>query len=553
MRQGEAMRVSRRGAQILAVSLLIVPGGARANELLVMPYSCTMAGGQPVLSPAPEQSHRIVGQREQRRFSACSPVNPDMCRNWTVHRFDLDCDGTRVPWVSVVAATNEGSRRAWLLDGRLVMRMGPQWSLPPDDPCARQPDPSDRLASRRMRRYCTDVLAAAPAPVVEMPFGYAPMLGIDGFFVKAAPGLSGAPPTVSAAPAPGPSAGAGPLAELFPGSPPQPSFQRPDPPRAEMPGAELEPAQPAPRVAAPPPPAEPAAQPSPRIAAPPPPVPATRPPATEVPKVAPSESKAEAKAETKPPAPTPNLGPRIVNLNPPAPPSPAAGATATTAETRPPVANGAGASATAATGKAASAGTDVQQAAPPSAAPAPDSSTGASLFSVFRTTTTGVIVAFAGLALGLLTAFAVARRRERLSDTRRPPRDLSAVSLDGKRARPRPPAGKLRGGTLSASAAAVAAPGAPPVGPPPAQVAETGPVTEWGDRMPRTRAEALEVLGIGVAPTASDAALKKIVDGLRQSWHPDLATDETDRAVRELRSKQINAAWDLLRSQRAEV
>ena len=61
------------------------------------------------------------------------------------------------------------------------------------------------------------------------------------------------------------------------------------------------------------------------------------------------------------------------------------------------------------------------------------------------------------------------------------------------------------------------------------------------------------MLGIGVAPTASDAALKKIVDGLRQSWHPDLATDETDRAVRELRSKQINAAWDLLRSQRAEV
>ena len=49
------------------------------------------------------------------------------------------------------------------------------------------------------------------------------------------------------------------------------------------------------------------------------------------------------------------------------------------------------------------------------------------------------------------------------------------------------------------------------------------------------------------------AALKKIVDGLRQSWHPDLARDDADRALRELRSKQINAAWDLLQSQRAEV
>src|SRR5688572_24265270 len=188
MRRGEAMRVSIRVAQVLAVALLLWPAGASANELLVIPYSCTMAGGQPVLTPGTEQSHRVIGQRDQRRFNACSPVNPGMCRNWTIHRFDLDCDGTRVPWVSVVAATNEGSRRAWLLDGRLVMRMGPQWSLPPDDPCARQQGPDDdRPGGRRMRRYCADVLAAAPPPVVELPYGYAPMLGVDGIFVKAAP------------------------------------------------------------------------------------------------------------------------------------------------------------------------------------------------------------------------------------------------------------------------------------------------------------------------------------------------------------------------------
>jgi hypothetical protein len=160
---------------------------------------------------------------------------------------------------------------------------------------------------------------------------------------------------------------------------------------------------------------------------------------------------------------------------------------------------------------------------------------------VFRTTTTGVIVAFAGLALGLLTAFAVARRREHLSDTRKQPRDLAAVSLDGKRARPR--AGAARDTGRSSLAPSAAAARTPP----------GGSVAEWGDRMPRTRAEALQVLGIGVAPTASDSALKKIVDGLRQSWHPDHAADETDRAMREVRSKQINAAWDLLRSQRAEV
>jgi hypothetical protein len=74
-----------------------------------------------------------------------------------------------------------------------------------------------------------------------------------------------------------------------------------------------------------------------------------------------------------------------------------------------------------------------------------------------------------------------------------------------------------------------------------------------GDRMPRTRTEAMQVLGMGVAPSATEAALKKVVDGLRQGWHPDLAKDDADRALRELRCRQINVAWDLLRGQRAEV
>ena len=48
------------------------------------------------------------------------------------------------------------------------------------------------------------------------------------------------------------------------------------------------------------------------------------------------------------------------------------------------------------------------------------------------------------------------------------------------------------------------------------------------------------------------AAIKKIVDGLRMSWHPDHADGEDDRRVRELRLKQINAAWELISDTRAE-
>src|SRR5690606_20365965 len=114
---GEVTRAFQRGAAVLALAALLSPAAAGADELLVMPYACTTVNGQPVLTPGPQQSHRIVGQRNQRKFTACSPVNPDLCRNWTVHRFDLDCDGKRVSWVSVLAATDEGNRRAWLLDG----------------------------------------------------------------------------------------------------------------------------------------------------------------------------------------------------------------------------------------------------------------------------------------------------------------------------------------------------------------------------------------------------------------------------------------------------
>ncbi|WP_244531018.1 J domain-containing protein [Hyphomicrobium facile] len=62
---------------------------------------------------------------------------------------------------------------------------------------------------------------------------------------------------------------------------------------------------------------------------------------------------------------------------------------------------------------------------------------------------------------------------------------------------------------------------------------------------PSTIFEAYRILGLN--PDAPDAAVKKIVDALRMSWHPDHARDEADRLYREQRIKQINAAWDLLK------
>lgn len=490
---------------------MLLPPGAGADELLVMPYACKVIGGRTVLEPGPDVGHRIIGQRETRRFSACSPVNPRLCRNWEVHRFDLDCDGARVPWVSVVAAAGEMSRRARLVDGRLQLRMGPRWALPPDDPCARGQDPDDRFFDGRMRRHCADRQALAPPPVVEMPVGFAPMFGIDAIIAGAAPGITPPPhPPIVAQPPPDRPARAepswpAPFGEVPPSRPErEPVAREPQPPPSLVwPEATVEaPSKAQPEPASPPPVSE--APPKTRAPAPGaklPASPAPPPPAAQ----APLEPKAAAKVADSRPAPG-----KQEAAPAPAPKSPPAPAT--------------------------SAGPD-------------DRAVSLNPFNILRATTTGAIVALAGLVLGLLTAFAVARRRERVRHAGMRPRDFASASLGGGRARPKPPArlGDARGRVPPNAAAS--AMGRVPGANAPVQSA----LAEWGERMPESRVEALQVLGIGVTPSANEAAIKKIVDGLRMSWHPDLARDEADRQLRELRSKQINAAWELLQRHRAEA
>lgn len=84
------------------------------------------------------------------------------------------------------------------------------------------------------------------------------------------------------------------------------------------------------------------------------------------------------------------------------------------------------------------------------------------------------------------------------------------------------------------------------------RIADSAAATVKGGRedlvMPKTRAEAFEVLGVN--PDATEATLKRIVDALRMGWHPDHAKDEADKLLREERTKQINIAWDLIMGKR---
>ena len=69
-----------------------------------------------------------------------------------------------------------------------------------------------------------------------------------------------------------------------------------------------------------------------------------------------------------------------------------------------------------------------------------------------------------------------------------------------------------------------------------------------GSAAPQTKSEAYALLGVN--SDVSDSIVKKIVDALRITWHPDHAKNEQDRLVREDRIKQINIAWDIISDKR---
>ncbi|MGD9784639.1 MAG: J domain-containing protein [Hyphomicrobiaceae bacterium] len=64
------------------------------------------------------------------------------------------------------------------------------------------------------------------------------------------------------------------------------------------------------------------------------------------------------------------------------------------------------------------------------------------------------------------------------------------------------------------------------------------------DELPTTVAEACKLLN--VTPDTPPEMIDKIYKAMIQAWHPDKAKNDTERKLHELKSKQLNAAKDLL-------
>lgn len=185
--QGRQMRsLAIIGLAFMLLSLVdAAVTAASAGEELVMPYTCRVVDGVPVLTPSEDRSYAILGEREERDFNLCGSSDPDMCKSVLLYRFDIDCGGHRVPWGALATAANaESGKRSWSEDERLHLVMPWTWSIWPSEPCAslRRYGWSHDL----LNWYCAT--ASTPAPdEVAMPPGFAPMFYRGVFVTEMAP------------------------------------------------------------------------------------------------------------------------------------------------------------------------------------------------------------------------------------------------------------------------------------------------------------------------------------------------------------------------------
>jgi hypothetical protein len=190
--QGVDVRVSLRGCAATKVGLVVVavigPAPVQAAGTFSMPFACEARQGRVVLTPAAETTYLITGPHEQQPVTACAANAPGLCRTWMAHKFDFDCGGARMAWLGVIGAVLlEKPWRGWIGDGRLHARMGSRWAQGSALDCASQshaPGPaSNGITEKRDGRQRPFAINCAPRAtrlmrgVVIMPAGFAPVFG----------------------------------------------------------------------------------------------------------------------------------------------------------------------------------------------------------------------------------------------------------------------------------------------------------------------------------------------------------------------------------------
>lgn len=163
-------------------------GEAAAKDRIALPYTCTVDGGRLRLEPSGEHDYPIVGPRDQRTFTFCPMGGGGRCHTWMVHRFAVQCTGGRAAWPEIVAAAARHQQsRAVIEGGQLLLRLGPR---PLDHATGRCGDGRSAGIGR-----AAAALSPCPVPaavtsgrashshILAMPRGFAPVGLIGGRFI----------------------------------------------------------------------------------------------------------------------------------------------------------------------------------------------------------------------------------------------------------------------------------------------------------------------------------------------------------------------------------
>jgi hypothetical protein len=524
-------------AALLAAAQVVGATPGLARDRLALPFTCALENGRLRVEPAAEQTYVITGGREQKAFTHCPGNETGQCKTWTLHRFALQCVGGRAMWPEIVAAAaaHGDQGRVAMESGQLLLRLGPRRIGSRDPSCT---DPQ-RVASRTYIKWEQCQLANQPMPrggfkshVLAFPRGFAP-LGLIGARVlsETEPGarasiveratLTEVPPVVVEPAVVMPAAA----------SPAEATPVFPEVPEADLMRGVILPAAAAPSVTTPqalprripeevvaealaPPELPPASQTHAAVAISPPPV-AVRTGWTSRVEAA---AVVVARDEAAPGRPAMNMqfqfGVALLLAT-----WLVIAAGLTWSRRRPKVvwrqvdlgaattSDGDGSRAIALRSKAEGHIMLITRSLDQLVAVAPLRNALARDLQASERRLAVVIAA---------TATAIDAKPEDWSRARR---RLERIAHDLERLR------QIADGAVSSLSGLSAA-----------------------RSLPRNRDEAYAALG--VTHGVSETILKKLVDALRVSWHPDLATSEADRKARDVRIKEINVAWDLITGKR---
>lgn len=130
---------------VLGLGIATALAGPVAADKLVMPFSCEIADGRLVVEPSAERTYLILGPRAARPFTVCMTAGTSDCRTLMVHRFDLSCRGGRASWVEIAARLpGRLAEQAWIDKGRLNLMLV-------SDPGSATPESCSGAATRLAR------------------------------------------------------------------------------------------------------------------------------------------------------------------------------------------------------------------------------------------------------------------------------------------------------------------------------------------------------------------------------------------------------------------